>query len=253
MQLDPEIAYALGGPFTPDQVAIILSRADLTRPANDQLWALELAQLPEADRLAELGFPHPPQEDDHDADTCARTAPESDTYPTKPQPPQHHPKERTPTTMAGETIITVIGNLTADPELRFTPTGAAVSNFTVASTPRSFDKNTGEWKDGDALFLRCSLWRQPAENVAESLTRGSRVIVTGRLQQRSYETKEGEKRTVIELAVDEIGPSLRYATARVNKATRQDAAASRQGTAPADDPWGSAPAGGAGYTDEPPL
>ena len=155
--------------------------------------------------------------------------------------------------MAGETIITVIGNLTADPELRFTPTGAAVSNFTVASTPRSFDKNTGEWKDGDPLFLRCSLWRQPAENVAESLTRGSRVIVTGRLQQRSYETKEGEKRTVIELAVDEIGPSLRYATARVNKATRQDAAASRQGTAPADDPWGSTPAGGAGYTDEPPF
>jgi single-strand DNA-binding protein len=155
--------------------------------------------------------------------------------------------------MAGDTIITVIGNLTADPELRFTPTGAAVSNFTVASTPRSFDKNTGEWKDGDALFLRCSLWRQPAENVAESLTRGSRVIVTGRLQQRSYETKEGEKRTVIELAVDEIGPSLRYATARVNKATRQDAAASRQGTAPVDDPWGSAPAGGAGDTDEPPF
>ena len=155
--------------------------------------------------------------------------------------------------MAGETIITVIGNLTADPELRFTPTGAAVSNFTVASTPRSFDKNAGEWKDGDALFLRCSLWRQPAENVAESLTRGSRVIVTGRLQQRSYGTKEGEKRTVIELAVDEIGPSLRYATARVNKATRQDAAASRQGTAPADDPWGSAPAGGAGDTDEPPF
>ena len=155
--------------------------------------------------------------------------------------------------MAGETIITVSGNLTADPELRFTPTGAAVSNFTVASTPRSFDKNTGEWKDGDPLFLRCSLWRQPAENVAESLTRGSRVIVTGRLQQRSYETKEGEKRTVIELAVDEIGPSLRYATARVNKATRQDAAASRQGTAPADDPWSSAPAAGAGHTDEPPF
>ena len=117
--------------------------------------------------------------------------------------------------MAGETIITVVGNLTADPELRFTASGAAVANFTVASTPRTFDKNTNEWKDGEALFLRCSIWRQPAENVAETLTRGARVIVSGRLQQRSYETKEGEKRTVIELAVDEIGPSLRYATAKV--------------------------------------
>src|SRR5881409_4071447 len=109
--------------------------------------------------------------------------------------------------MAGETIITVVGNLTADPELRFTPSGAAVANFTVASTPRTFDKNTNEWKDGEALFLRCSVWRQAAENVAESLTRGARVIVTGRLKQRSYETREGEKRTVVELEVDEIGPS----------------------------------------------
>jgi single-strand DNA-binding protein len=155
--------------------------------------------------------------------------------------------------MAGDTIITVIGNLTADPELRFTASGAAVANFTVASTPRSFDKNSGEWKDGDPLFLRCSLWRQPAENVAESLTRGSRVIVTGRLTQRSYETKEGEKRTVIELVVDEIGPSLRYATAKVNKATRRDAGGSQQAATTADDPWGSAPAPGAGYTDEPPF
>src|SRR4051794_33645028 len=122
--------------------------------------------------------------------------------------------------MAGETIITVIGNLTADPELRFTPSGAAVANFTLASTPRTFDKNSNEWKDGDALFLRCSVWREAAENVAESLTRGARVVVTGRLKQRSFETKEGEKRTVVELDVDEIGPSLRYATAKVSKAGR---------------------------------
>jgi len=122
--------------------------------------------------------------------------------------------------MAGETVITVIGNLTADPELRFTPSGAAVANFTVASTPRTFDRQTSEWKDGEALFLRCNVWRQAAENVAESLTRGSRVIVSGRLKQRSFDTKEGEKRTVIELEVDEIGPSLRYATAKVTKANR---------------------------------
>ena len=122
--------------------------------------------------------------------------------------------------MAGDTIITVVGNLTADPELRFTPSGAAVANFTVASTPRIFDRQTGEWKDGEALFLRCNIWREAAENVAESLTRGSRVIVTGRLKQRSFETREGEKRTVIEVEVDEIGPSLRYATAKVNKASR---------------------------------
>src|SRR4051794_39551130 len=125
--------------------------------------------------------------------------------------------------MAGETTITVVGNLTADPELRFTPSGAAVASFTVASTPRTFDKDSNEWKDGEALFLRCSVWRQAGENVAESLTRGARVIVSGRLKQRSFETKEGEKRTVIELDVDEIGPSLRYATAKVTKAAREGA------------------------------
>ena len=122
--------------------------------------------------------------------------------------------------MAGDTTITVVGNLTADPELRFTPSGAAVANFTVASTPRIYDRQSGEWKDGEALFLRCNIWREAAENVAESLTRGSRVIVTGRLKQRSFETREGEKRTVFEVEVDEIGPSLRYATAKVNKASR---------------------------------
>src|ERR687885_1906683 len=122
--------------------------------------------------------------------------------------------------MAGETVITVVGNLTADPELRFTPSGAAVANFTVASTPRLLDRATGEWKDGEALFLRCNIWRQAAENVAESLTRGARVIVSGRLKQRSYDTREGEKRTVIELEVDEVGPSLRYATAKVNRVSR---------------------------------
>src|ERR687895_903962 len=122
--------------------------------------------------------------------------------------------------VAGDTTITVVGNLTADPELRFTPSGAAVANFTVASTPRTFDRQSQEWKDGEALFLRCNVWRQVAENVAESLTRGSRVIVSGRLKQRSFDTKEGEKRTVIELEVDEIGPSLRYATAKVTRASR---------------------------------
>ncbi len=122
--------------------------------------------------------------------------------------------------MAGETVITVIGNLTADPELRFTPAGAAVANFTVASTPRTFDRQSNEWKDGEALFLRCSVWREAAENAAESLVKGSRVIVSGRLRQRSYETKEGERRTVVELDVDEIGPSLRYATAKVTKTSR---------------------------------
>jgi single-strand DNA-binding protein len=119
--------------------------------------------------------------------------------------------------MAGETTITVVGNLTADPELRFTPSGAPVANFTVASTPRTLDRASGEWKDGDALFLNCAVWRQPAENVAESLTKGMRVIVQGRLRQRSYETREGEKRTVIELDVDEIGPALKYATAKVTR------------------------------------
>ena len=168
--------------------------------------------------------------------------------------------------MAGETTITVVGNLTADPELRFTQSGAAVASFTVASTPRTFDRQSGEWKDGEALFLRCNVWRQVAENVAESLTRGSRVLVSGRLRQRSFETKEGEKRTVVELEVDEIGPSLRYATAKVNKVSRGDGGGgggfggggggqqSRGGGAPADDPWGSAPpAGSGGFADEPPF
>ncbi|BCT78273.1 hypothetical protein SCMU_41150 [Sinomonas cyclohexanicum] len=122
--------------------------------------------------------------------------------------------------MAGETTITVIGNLTNDPELRFTPSGSAVANFTVASTPRTFDRQANEWKDGETLFLRASIWREAAENVAESLTKGMRVIVSGRLKSRSYETKEGEKRTVIELEVDEIGPSLRYASAKVNRTQR---------------------------------
>jgi single-strand DNA-binding protein len=173
--------------------------------------------------------------------------------------------------VAGDTTITVVGNLTADPELRFTPSGAAVANFTVASTPRTFDRQSGEWKDGEALFLRCNIWREAAENVAESLTRGSRVIVSGRLKQRSFETREGEKRTVFEVEVDEIGPSLRYATAKVNKASRSggggggfgSGGGSRQappaqsggGGAPADDPWGSAPASGsfAGGDEEPPF
>src|SRR6201997_1604911 len=171
--------------------------------------------------------------------------------------------------MAGETIITVIGNLTADPELRFTPSGAAVANFTVASTPRMFDRQTNEWKDGEALFLRCAIWRGAAENVAESLTRGSRVIVQGRLRQRSFETREGEKRTVIELEVDEIGPSLRYATAKVNKASRSGGGGggfggggggSRQpaqtgGGTGGGDPGGSAPTSGSfgGGDDEPPF
>ena len=122
--------------------------------------------------------------------------------------------------MAGDTVITIVGNLTADPELRFTPSGAAVASFTIASTPRTFDRNTNEWKDGEALFLRCSIWRQAAENVAESLQRGMRVVAQGRLKQRSYETREGEKRTVMELEVDEIGPSLKYATAKVQKMSR---------------------------------
>ena len=170
--------------------------------------------------------------------------------------------------MAGDTVITVIGNLTADPELRFTPAGAAVANFTVASTPRIFDRQSNEWKDGEALFLRCNIWREAAENVAESLTRGSRVIVQGRLKQRSYETREGEKRTVVELEVDEIGPSLRYATAKVNKASRGGgcggggfggssggSGGARAGASTGgDDPWGSAPAAGSfGGDDEPPF
>jgi single-strand DNA-binding protein len=170
--------------------------------------------------------------------------------------------------VAGDTTITVVGNLTADPELRFTPSGAAVANFTVASTPRIFDRQSSEWKDGEALFLRCNIWREAAENVAESLTRGSRVIVTGRLKQRSFETREGEKRTVFEVEVEEIGPSLKYATAKVNKANRSGGggggfgggggsrpAQGGGGNAPAEDPWGSAPASGsfAGNDDEPPF
>ena len=122
--------------------------------------------------------------------------------------------------MAGETVITVVGNLVDDPELRFTPSGAAVANFRIASTPRTFDKNTNEWKDGDALFLSCSVWRQAAENVAESLQRGMRVVVQGRLKARTYETREGEKRTVFEIEVEEVGPSLKYATAKVTRTTR---------------------------------
>ncbi|HEX6918332.1 MAG TPA: single-stranded DNA-binding protein [Phycicoccus sp.] len=141
--------------------------------------------------------------------------------------------------MAGDTTITIIGNLTADPELRFTPSGAAVANFTVASTPRQFDRQANEWKDGETLFMRCSIWRDAAENVAESLHRGTRVLVTGRLKSRSYETKEGEKRTVIELEVDEVGPSLRYASAKVTKAERGGSGGGfgGQGGGQASDPW----------------
>jgi len=175
--------------------------------------------------------------------------------------------------MAGETIMTVVGNLTADPELRFTPSGAAVANFTVASTPRKFNAQTNQWEDMDALFMRCNIWRQAAENVAESLTRGSRVVVTGRLRQRSYDTKEGEKRTVVELEVDEIGPSLKYATAKVNKVSRGSGGGGFGGgnagtgggnqASGGDDPWGSAPQAGSssggfggargGSNEEPPF
>lgn len=140
--------------------------------------------------------------------------------------------------MAGETIITVVGNLTSDPELRYTQSGLAVANFTIASTPRTFDRATNDWKDGEALFLRASCWREFAEHVAASLTKGSRVIATGRLKQRSYETKEGEKRTSIELEVDEIGPSLRYATAQVTRAaSSRDGGAYRGGGQVAEEPW----------------
>jgi len=168
--------------------------------------------------------------------------------------------------VAGDTVITVVGNLTADPELRFTPSGAAVANFTVASTPRTLDKGTNEWKDGEALFLRCNVWRQAAENVAESLTRGARVVVTGRLKQRSFETREGEKRTVVELEVDEVGPSLRYATAKVNKTARGggggfgSSGGGSGGSFGGDDPWSTPPGNGAGggsgssgFSDEPPF
>ncbi|RJT76894.1 single-stranded DNA-binding protein [Arthrobacter cheniae] len=168
--------------------------------------------------------------------------------------------------MAGETIITVIGNLTADPELRFTPSGSAVANFTIASTPRTFDRQSNDWKDGETLFLRCNVWRESAENVAETLTKGTRVIAQGRLKSRSYDTKEGEKRTVMELEVDEVGPSLRYASAKVTRTQRSNNGASGgngganggggvQGGAqpgntwqqqPAEDPWGAPAAAGAG-------
>jgi single-strand DNA-binding protein len=151
--------------------------------------------------------------------------------------------------MAGETVITVVGNLVDDPELRFTPSGAAVANFRIASTPRTLDRQTNEWKDGDALFLSCSVWRQAAENVAESLQKGMRVVVQGRLKQRQYETREGEKRTVVELDVDEVGPSLKYATAKVSRTTRQGGGGGGYsgggGGGQSDDPWATpAPQGG---------
>src|SRR5689334_21929930 len=167
--------------------------------------------------------------------------------------------------MAGETTITVVGNLTDDPELRFTPSGAAVAKFRIASTPRTMDRQSGEWKDGEPLFLACNVWRQAAENVAESLQRGARVVVTGRLRQRSYETREGEKRTVIELEVDEIGPSLRYATAKVQKMSRSSGSGSggygSGGGGGYDDPWASASPGpgsagsgsGSNFDEEPPF
>lgn len=187
--------------------------------------------------------------------------------------------------MAGETVITVVGNLTADPELRFTPSGAAVASFTVASTPRTFDRQSNEWKDGETLFMRCSVWREAAENVAESLTKGTRVVVQGRLVQRSFETREGEKRTVVEMQVDEVGPSLRYATAKVTRSQRggggfggggggqggyggnqgggqgggfsnaptggQGGGYSAPGGGQADDPW--ATGGSSAFNDEPPF
>ena len=166
---------------------------------------------------------------------------------------------------AGDTTITMIGNLVDDPELRFTPSGAAVAKFRVASTPRYLDKQTNEWKDGESLFLQCQIWRQAAENVAESLTKGMRVILSGRLKQRSYETKEGEKRTVFEVEVDEVGPSLRNATAKVTR-TQRAAGAGGFGAAPAaaadsfnDDPWAAASPSSAGggwattTSDEPPF
>jgi single-strand DNA-binding protein len=170
--------------------------------------------------------------------------------------------------MAGETTITVVGNLTDDPELRFTPSGAAVAKFRIASTPRTLDRASGEWKDGEPLFLPCTVWRQAAENVAESLQRGARVVVTGRLRQRSYETKEGEKRTVYELEVDEIGPSLRYATAKVQKMSRSGGSGGfgsgggqGGGGFASDDPWATAApvsassggGGGGNFDDEPPF
>ena len=156
--------------------------------------------------------------------------------------------------MAGETLITVVGNLTADPELRYTQNGVAVANFTIASTPRMFDRASGEWKDGEALFMRASVWREFAEHVASSLTKGARVVATGRLRQRSYETKEGEKRTSVELEVDEIGPSLRYATAQVQrqssgaKGAMEDGWSSPAAGGATQDPWASA-----APMDQPPI
>ena len=182
--------------------------------------------------------------------------------------------------MAGETTITLVGNLTADPELRFTPSGAAVANFTVASTPRTFDRQTNEWRDGDAMFLNCAVWRQAAENVAESLQKGMRVIVQGRLKSRSYETREGEKRTVFEVDVDEIGPALRYATAKVTRTSSgggqgggggrssgggYGGGASNSGGGGGEDPWATGASSGGGnrsqgsdpwatpQSDEPPF
>jgi len=155
--------------------------------------------------------------------------------------------------MAGETVITVVGNLVDDPELRFTPSGAAVANFRIASTPRTFDRQTNEWKDGEALFLSCSVWRQAAENVAESLQRGMRVVVQGRLKARTFETREGEKRTVFEIEVEEVGPSLKYATAKVTKVSRSSGGGGYAapsgggggGSAGGDDPWATGPGQGA--------
>ncbi|MER0106967.1 single-stranded DNA-binding protein [Corynebacterium sp. KPL2895] len=181
----------------------------------------------------------------------------------------------------GDTNITVVGNIVADPELRFTPAGAAVANFRVASTPRRYNSQTNQWEDGEAMFLTCNVWRQAAENVAETLSKGMRIIVTGRLKQRSFQTREGENRTVFEIDVDEVGPSLRYATAQVNRNSRegggnfggggqqqrsnnnnqggfggqQQQQSQQQNQAPAEDPWNSAPpAGGFGGADsEPPF
>jgi single-strand DNA-binding protein len=167
---------------------------------------------------------------------------------------------------AGDTTITLVGNLVADPELKYTPSGAAVASFRMASTPRFMDKATNEWKDGDSLFMSVSVWRQAAENVAESLQRGMRVVVVGRLRQRSYETKEGEKRTVYEVEADEVGPSLRSASVKVTKTTRSTGDGGQGGGGngrPAGDPWATAGAGasttaaagpaGSGYSDEPPF
>src|SRR5690606_17704944 len=180
--------------------------------------------------------------------------------------------QRLGASMAGETVITIVGNLTDDPELRFTPSGAAVANFTIASTPRTFNRQTSTWEDGDALFMRCSVWRQAAESVAESLQRGMRVIAQGRLRQRSFETREGERRTVVELEVAEIGPSLRFATAKVTKTQRSGGggggygAGSPSGAPVGNDPWATQGAGapqgggndpwanqGGGAAEEPPF